>query len=132
MQTEIKHVANELCEITNTFLENITISQRADLPLFLGFTAKACYVKYDTLEEKITDISIVMIDKNGFAIVADPIDGYVRGYIANEICTSVRMRESTAKTLHAFIQVGWKKRLSIDCLISLNGDGRYIAADLFA
>ena len=131
MRSEINHVAHVLCEVTNTFLENIAMGQHSDLPYYLGFVSRACYVKYDTWEDKITDISIIMIEKNGFAIVADPINGYVLGYTAGEICASVRMRRATAKMLFACIESHWKYRLSTDCLVTANGDGRYVAADLF-
>lgn len=132
MYKEINHFANILCESTNSFLEDIVNTKCEYLPLFLSFTAKSCYVKYDTLEEKIINIRLIMVEKNGFIIEVNPIDNYVRSYVANIVSGSLQMKKTIADTLRACVHVCWKKRLSTECLVTMNGDGRYITADLFA
>ena len=131
MYEEINRIASELCESANLCLECVVSTKCECLPLLLGFMAESCFVKYDTEEEQITNIDIILIEKNGFVIEADPINACVRGYFADEICGSIQMRVPIAKTLRACIQACWKKRLSTEYLVTMNGDGRYIAADLF-
>lgn len=93
---------------------------------------KSCYVKYDTFEEQIINIKLIMVKKAGFIIEVDPIEGHIRSYVADQVGGSLQMKEYIADTIRACIQVCWNKRLSTECLVTLHGDGRYIAADLFA
>ena len=132
MYNELNHFANILSERTNSFLEDLTRTKPEYFPLFLCFAAKACYVKYDTIEEQITDISLIMIEKHGFIIEIDPIGKQVRSRVANEVCGSLQMIEHVADTLQACIRMLWKRRLSTEYLITTNGNKRYVAADLLA
>ena len=132
MYQEINHFANILCERTNSFLEDIVNTKGEYLPLYFSFVARSCYVEYDTLEEKIINIKLIMVEKAGFIIEVDPINGHIRSYIANQVGGSLRMKEYIADTIRDCIQVCWRKRLSIQQLVSLHGDGRYVTADLFA
>lgn len=130
MFSEINDFANMLCKMTNSALEEIVRTEHDSFPFFLFFTVRSCYVKYDTQEGRITDVSIYVIEKDSFIIEIDPIGGYIRGIVGGEIGSGIKMKRNVADTLLACVRQCWNSRLSSEELITVNGDNRYIAADL--
>lgn len=130
MKFEMCNYMNVLCEMTNKNLDEMVENNREYLPLLILCNAQACYVKYDTQVEIITDITLQVMNRGGLAIEVDPIGGVITGSVAGENCISIDMKEETADVLSACISVCWEKRLSAEMLISPNTDGRFITGDL--
>lgn len=130
MFREIHDFASTLCDMANKNLEEIVINHCESLPFYLHFATEACYVKYDTHEETITDISLRLIERNGFAIEVDPINGYIQGIVAGKSSGSTQMNRDIADALFACIHQCWIMRLSTEQLLTTGDNDRYIAADL--
>lgn len=132
MNKEIIEFTNMLCAMVNNAVENVVLTHTDELPFFLFFAARKCFVLYDTEKEKITSISLYVIEKDHLTIEVDPIDGYVRGGLGDKVTGTVRMKKHVSNTLFACISKLWLMRLSEEGLITVNGNDGYIAADLLA
>lgn len=132
MFEQIQFLANILCETTNLALERLVYVKIDDLPFYLFFGSTACYVKYDTQDERITDVQIVVMNNNGFTVEVDPIKGSITGNLANQCTASIEMEVYVANTVLACIREAWQWRLSTDRLITVKADDRHIVADLLA
>lgn len=127
---EIHKYMKALCKIINNNLNEIANNHCDHLPLFVMFNAHACYVRYDTQKECITHVTLEAINQGGIAVEIDPIAGVITGVVEDKPCELIEMKKETASTILQCITVCWKKRLSEEGLISLDGGGRFIAADL--
>ena len=128
--SEIREYMTVLCQMASKNLDEMVKKHGAYLPFFIMFNAKSCYVRYDTQKESITDATLVLMEKDELDIVVDPIDRDVTSFINGESCASVELEEYTADTLLACIRACWNWRLSTEGLITMDSDGRFIAADL--
>lgn len=127
---EIRDYLTVLSQMASKNLDEMVKKHSAYLPFFIMFNAQSCYVRYDTQKESITDATLVLMEKDEVDIVVDPIDRNVTSFINGESCASVDMEEYTADTLLACIRTCWNWRLSTVGLITMNSDGRFVAADL--
>ena len=129
---EIGNFMNILCEMTSKNLDEIVNNHRDCLPVFLMVTAQSCYVLYNTQEERIVEVNLQMINKDGLAVEIDPIKCLIAGCVAAEPYKSFEMDKNTADTLLACITAMWKHRLSTEGLITTSSDDGLIAADLLS
>ena len=129
MFREIHNFGTVICKMTSNNLEELVKNHCDYLPFWLHFTGEACYVKYDTQNEVITDISLRVIDRNGLAVEIDPINGYVRAIVAGNSGESIMMPKDIADTLFSCIHQCWNMRMHAEGLVT-TGNDRYIAADL--
>lgn len=130
VKNEMCNYMNILCEMTNKNLDEMVENNYKYLPLIIVCNAQACYLVYDTQEEIITNVTLLVMNRGGLVIAVDPIGGVITGSVADQNCISINMKRETADALFACARAYWEKRLSTEMLISPNSDGRFIAADL--
>lgn len=127
---EIQNYMKVLCEMTNKNLDEIVNNAYEFLPFFIMFNAQSCYVRYDTQDECITDVTLKVMNNAGLVIEVDPISSTITAFVAGEPGESLKMQKNTADILLDCIRTCWRQRLSTEDLISINSDGRFVAADL--
>ena len=130
VKNEMCNYMNILCEMTNKNLDEMVENHYEFLPMIIVCNAQACYLIYDTQEEIITNITLLVMNLSGLVIAIDPIGGVITGSVADEKCISINMKRETADALFACTRAYLEKRLSTEMLISPDSDGRFIAVDL--
>ncbi len=131
MVHDIRNFVSSLCKMTNRSLE--TFVQKGDFLFFFHYVSSSCCVVYDTQEERITAITLVIINRNGLTIEIDPIAGYVRGKFLDELdkcARSARIKAHIAEAVVSSIQKFWDVMVKEKAIDITAGESRYITVEL--
>jgi hypothetical protein len=93
---EIQNYMKVLCEMTNKNLDEIVNNAYEFLPFFIMFNAQSCYIRYDTQDECITDVTLKVMNNAGLVIEVDPISSTITAFVAGEPGESLKMQKNTA------------------------------------
>ena len=133
MMNTMKNACLGLCDITTDVLRRIVAPSKIDsLPIYINLIADACYVKYDTVNNRITDITLRTYNQMGITIDVDPIHKKICGAVCGEDAGTLNLDPTVAHNLYSCITFMWKSRLTTDELCTIDADPRFIAADLLA
>ena len=133
MMETMENVVRGICDITKDVLGHMVEADKVEnLPIYISLLADACYVKYDIVNETVTDITLRMRNRTGITIDVDPIHNKIIGELCGEEVSAQALNARIGRTLSACIRTMWRARLASEELGTVGTDPQFIAADLLS